>query len=222
MNPVQLFKQLDELLYEVMSWVIFYPVTLWRAVRRPVTMMDYAESELKDRADQQYTDVLGPPLFLLLSVLLAHGVELALIGDSPMIADRHGLAILIDSDTNLIILRLICFAIFPLTMAVAVLVAQRRKLDRDNLRRPFFAQCYATAPFALLFSLGATLSTTAWTWMPLLVMPMILATIIWYLVVQTRWLPRRLPAGWWRAFGIAFVAYVAALLALIAISPLFT
>ena len=124
MNPVQLFKQLDELLYEVMSWVIFYPVTLWRAVRRPVTMMDYAESELKDRADQQYTDVLGPPLFLLLSVLLAHGVELALIGDSPMIADRHGLAILIDSDTNLIILRLICFAIFPLTMAVAVLVAE--------------------------------------------------------------------------------------------------
>ena len=221
MNFLQFFKQLDELLYEVMSWVVFYPVTLWRTIVRPLTMMDYAEAELQDRPSQQYIDVLGPPLFLLLSVLLAHCVELAILGDSPVIADHHGLALLIDSDTNLVLLRLVCFAIFPLAMAVAIVVARRQKLDRDTLRRPFFAQCFATAPFALLFSLAGTFLQTPWAWVPVTVVTMTLLGLAWYLTVQTRWFARRLPARKRRAFVIALTAYLCGLGALNLVTPLF-
>ena len=70
MNFMQLITSLDELLYEVMSWLIFFPVTLWRALRRPVEMMVYADTELSDAEDQQYIDTLNPPM-LLPSLLLA-------------------------------------------------------------------------------------------------------------------------------------------------------
>ena len=42
-------KSFEVLLYEVMSWLVFYPRTMWRAVRHPLQMMERAEDELKLR-----------------------------------------------------------------------------------------------------------------------------------------------------------------------------
>lgn len=39
-------SSLDELLYEVISWLVFYPLTLWRTCTRPLGMMDYADAQL--------------------------------------------------------------------------------------------------------------------------------------------------------------------------------
>lgn len=218
---VQLFKQLDELLYEVMSWIVFYPVTLWRTIVRPRAMMHYAGTELADAPEQQYADVLSPPLFLLLSVLIAHGVELALVGDSPVVASRHRLAVLVDSDTNLILLRLLCFAIFPLAMAVTMVAAKKEKLDRDTLRRPFYAQCYPTSVYALALSLSATLLQVHWHWAPLVVVGVWLGAIIWYLTVETGWFVRRLRIGTLRAFGLALAGFAAGLAGMILVGTLF-
>jgi len=32
-------KSFEVFLYELMSWLVFYPRTLWRSVRRPLEMM---------------------------------------------------------------------------------------------------------------------------------------------------------------------------------------
>jgi hypothetical protein len=45
MDFFKLLQSLDELLYEIMSWLIFYPITLWRAVTRPRVTMDRIESD---------------------------------------------------------------------------------------------------------------------------------------------------------------------------------
>lgn len=68
MDFLKLFESLDELLYEIMSWLVFYPITLWRAIAHPLRMMNYADAELGDSETEQYTDALSPPLFLLLSL----------------------------------------------------------------------------------------------------------------------------------------------------------
>lgn len=47
MNFVQWLNSLDELLYELMSWFVFFPVTLWKVLRHPLAMMRYAEDQLK-------------------------------------------------------------------------------------------------------------------------------------------------------------------------------
>jgi hypothetical protein len=51
MDFLKLIRSLDELLYEIMSWLIFYPVTLWRALTRPLKMMDYSDAEQGDAED---------------------------------------------------------------------------------------------------------------------------------------------------------------------------
>ena len=171
MNFLTILKSLDDLLYEVMSWLVFYRLTLWRALTQPLVMMRYADTELKDAPERQYTDVLSPPLFLLLTLLISHMVELAVIGDSPLIASRRGLAVLISDDTSLIALRMVAFATFPLTMAVRMVRAKRQKLERETLKLPFYSQCYAAGPLALMFSVGTTLgcrmraaSAAWWRW----------------------------------------------------------
>ena len=168
MHFFQFLKSLDALLFEVTSWLVFYPVTLWRTLRHPAAMMDYAASELKQPPEDQYDDSVSPPIMLLLTVVLAHGLEIALIGESKLIAETRGFAGLISDDTSLILLRLVAFAAFPLLTAVQTVRGLRKRLTRATLEPHFFAQCYATAPFALLTSLAATFSQVREDWSQLL------------------------------------------------------
>jgi len=46
---MKLLKSLEELLYELVSWLLFYPITMWRSVVSPLIMMRYADAELADR-----------------------------------------------------------------------------------------------------------------------------------------------------------------------------
>jgi len=91
MNFFNLLKSLDELLYEIMSWLIFYPVTLWRTLVRPLKMMDYSDLEQRDAEEKQYTDTLAPPLFLLLTLIIGHAIELSLVGQAEEIGSKVGL-----------------------------------------------------------------------------------------------------------------------------------
>lgn len=203
-------KSLDDLLYEVMSWLVFWPVTLWRAVRHPLRMMRYAGSELNDTPEHQYEDVLSPPLFLLLSLVIGHAIEVALVGDSPIVRSTAGLAGFISSDTDLLAMRLGMFAIFPLIAAVRALRSGRQPLTRDALRRPFYAQCYAATPMALALSIAGTLTRTVVFELHALAAVLALAGVVWFVRIETVWLRRVHKQGRGRALGNALRAYAEA------------
>jgi hypothetical protein len=207
MHFVTILKSLDDLLYEVMSWLIFYPITLWRSLTQPLVMMRYADSELKDTPERQYPDVLSPPLFLLLTLILSHLVELAVVGESPLIANKHGLAELITDDTSLIALRMVAMAVFPVTMSARMVHARRQKLERETLRKPFYSQCYAAGPLALMFSVGTTLGQCIPGGARLVGALLVLGAVVWFLVLEALWFRRLLRCGWWRALGNAGRAY---------------
>ena len=141
-----------------MSWLVFYPRTLWRSVRHPLQMMERAESELKLPAPEQFRDVVSPPIFLLLTVIAANGFEVAVVGNNPLIDNGIGLAGLITDNTSLILFRLIAFASLPIISAVFALAVMRRPVDRDTLQPLFYAQCFVTTPVVLLFSIAETLT----------------------------------------------------------------
>lgn len=221
MDFMKILKSLEEFLYEVMTWLVFYPRTMWLSLRHPLRMMDYADEELNDRAAQQYTDTLSPPLFLVVTIIISHGLELAIVGQSEMVADSHGLAGLIDTDTDLIIFRAICFSLFPLAMSLRLLRRSGVKLDRDTLRPPFYSQCYATAPFALITGIVSLMLRHADQRVQLGAAVLMLVVIAWYLALQTMWFAQHLKTTKLRAFPTALGAYVLALLVLAAVAPLF-
>ena len=89
MHFMQLLKSLDELLYEVMSWLVFFPLTLWRTLTQPITMMEYADSELHDPEEQQYEDALSPPLFLLLAILITQAISMSVDSGTVFVIRCH-------------------------------------------------------------------------------------------------------------------------------------
>ncbi|AHK00582.1 MULTISPECIES: hypothetical protein [Rhizobium/Agrobacterium group] len=199
MDFMKLLKSLEELLYELVSWLLFYPLTMWRSVVAPLSMMRYADSELADRLEDQYDDTLSPPLFLLITLLFSQGLSASL----PTIYDPTLAARELGSGSNLLIARGVIFGIYPLCMAVTLLRWKRVRITRNSLRPPFFSQCYVAAPFTFVLVLGFDFAS-----MPLehgltFGLAIIALATIWYAQAQIRWLMQDLGLGIAKA-GLAF------------------
>jgi hypothetical protein len=221
MNFMQWLSSLDELLYEVMSWIVFFPVTLWRTIRRPIAMMDYADRQLQLPEDAQYAETMSPPLFLALSLLIAHIAELSLGRANAIVTSRKGLAAFIDDDTSLLLMRLILFSIFPLIMAVLLVRRRGIPLDRTTLKLPFYAQCYPAAAFALAIGTGTVMLQFEPVYLRGAGTILTVGAIIFYLIVQTRWFARQTGSGMGRALVTASLGLLGGFAALVAAGVLF-
>lgn len=207
MDFMRLLKSLEELLYELASWLLFYPLTMWRTLRRPTAMMRYADVELADTQAEQYTDTLSPPLFLLITLLLAHGIELSLRDAAPWV-----LPAILASDSNLLIFRGVAFSIFPLLMSLKMLRHRGIRLDRHTLKPPFYSQCYVAAPFAFSFSLLGSLSRMHNPTVVASGMVIFAISLIWYVVIETRWFASHLKLSTGRAAFMVIVTVCQAIL----------
>ena len=202
MDFIKVIRSLEELLYEVMTWLVFYPRTMWRIVAHPAATTRYSEDEQADAPAEQYTDTLSPPLLLMLTILIAHGFELGMGAKMPETKTAVAKA-LFGSEQNLLMLRALVFSIFPLVAATTLLGRRQLVLDRTTLRAPFFSQCYLTAPFALVISVAGVLVRMAPGAAKLAGAALALAGIVWYLGVETGWFRRQLDVGNASAFLVA-------------------
>jgi hypothetical protein len=194
MDFLKLLRSLEEFLYELCTWFLFFPRTLYRVVMHPRRMAQYVNTELTQKLERQFDDAISPPMFLMLAVLVAHGVELLMhqtvAGTSELSRTVMG------NEESLLLYRSITFAIWPLIATVHLLRRKRVPMTRESLRRPFFMQCYLTAPFAVALStsmvfvrLPGELSTT-------LGIATGVVSAGWYLVVQASWLKVALQRSW--------------------------
>jgi len=181
MDFMKLLKSIEELLYELITWFVFYPLTLWRIVRHPITMLSYAQNELTEKDADQFDDAVSPPILLILTLFMLHLLESAVNN-----AWAGALPTIFQDDRNLLIFRALLFSLFPLLYATASLRARKARMTRKTLKPAFYSQSYATVPFVLsltiamrLIPLNALLGAVGWT---------ILAVAMgWYLSVQTVW-----------------------------------
>ncbi|MGH7027976.1 hypothetical protein [Brevundimonas sp.] len=209
MNVLTILRSVEELLYEVISWLLFYPRTLWMTVTRPLRTMRYSDSEQRDRPEQQYLETLSPPLFLVLSILLAHGAELAFgldVGKGTSAIGR----LVTGNEQALLAFRALLFSLYAVIFAWLALRLTGKRVDRESLRAPFFAQCYLAGAVAILISLGSiglransdlAVGTGALV---------IAAATVWYVAVETVWLRRECGRGRVAAVAIALAAYAGA------------
>lgn len=206
MDFMKLLKSLEELLYELVTWLLFYPLTMWRSVVRPLSMMRYADTELADRLEDQYDDTLSPPLFLLITLLLSQGVSSAF----PSAYDTAAAAKELGSGSNLLIARGVVFGIFPLCMSVTALRQRSARITRNSLRPPFFSQCYVAAPFAFVVGLGFDFMFMPHAQGMMIGAMTLTIAIAWYAQTQIRWFIRDMHMGAVRATGAFILAFVTA------------
>ncbi|WP_439472733.1 hypothetical protein [Brevundimonas sp.] len=193
-----ILRSVEELLYEVMSWLLFYPRTLFMTLTRPLKTMRYSDAEQRDKPDKQYLETLSPPMFLVLSILLAHGLEMALGYGVEQYRDGLG-RLVTSSDENLLIFRALMFSLHPLVFAWAWLKLSGRKIDRDTLRPPFFAQCYLSGATSILVSLGSMAVRDSAEWTTVLGALVVVISTVWYIAIQRRWLMSVPGMTGWRA-----------------------
>jgi len=216
-----IMRSLDELLYELMTWLLFYPVTLWRAVRHPLQTMDYARSELGKDHGEQFRETLRPPIFLLVTLCLAHVVEVAAVGDSNLVSSQVGLADLINDDTTLIVFRIIAVALFPVAMATIETALLRKPVDRSTLQQPFYAQCFLAGPFALALSFASIGIRISNGWIETDGVLLVLAATIFYVWTEARWLQRSTGCQWPSAIAGSVGGFAICMLILAALARLF-
>jgi hypothetical protein len=146
---IAIIRSLEELLYEVMSWLIFYPLTLWRTMCNPAAVTAYSDNEQRDQPDERYADTLSPPLLLMITMVLTYVLSHWIGSAEPQATSEAGKAVT-ESATNLLLLRALIFAIIPLVIAAIAMLGGGIPIDRKTLRKPFYSQCFLVTPFALL------------------------------------------------------------------------
>lgn len=211
-----ILRSVEELLYEVMSWLLFYPRTLWMTLTRPLHTMRYSDQQQRDKPEKQYLDTLSPPLFLVLSILLAHAVELGV----GVTVERGGSALaqaVSQNEQTLLAFRALMFSLPALVLAAMALALDGKRMDRETLREPFFAQCYSAGAAAIFVSLGgigirypndvATLGGVV----------LIGLATVWYVWLQWVWVRRRAGRGAFATTILTLSAYAGAMAAVAAI-----
>ncbi|MET0936039.1 MAG: hypothetical protein ABWX83_08615 [Luteibacter sp.] len=199
---MRILQSLEEFLYEAMSWVVFYPRAIIRTIRHPVAVAVYTREQLSQPRELQFSELISPPLLLILTVLIAHLIELA----TP-----HGMATthsamgkeLFSSEQGIIATRSLAYCIFALLGSFTWLRHERKPANRDTLREPFYIHCYLLAPFALGLAIATTVAVNAPGNWGLLTAPMYLVSCLWYVVAQTAIYARMLKVSKWRAFWLA-------------------
>lgn len=207
MDFMRILRSLEEFLYEVMTWLVFYPRTFLWTVMRPVEVLEYSRAELRKPEDEQYQATISAPLFLMLSLVISHGVELALRLHPFDHVGRAGQA-LVGSDQNLIILRSMMFAVFPLMFAMKQVQDAKQPLTRKTLRGPFYGECYPASVFCLVFGIGGSLNL-AWPDRHAIGVTIMAVAVVWYVLTQIVWF-KRFNDTWRRAVGGAILSFLTA------------
>lgn len=214
MDFMKLLKSLEELLYEVMVMLVFYPKTLWLTFRYPQRMMDYADTELGDVQTEQYNDTLSPPLFLMICLAISQGIEVVSKGD----AGTATLPAFLQSTENLLAFRVFVFSLFPLAMALRLLAGMNAPLDRETLRAPFYSQCFVTAPFAMLLGVSLSMRNFDVEYIDEAASLLLALSLGWYIRQQAHWFKAKLKTGPARSWAIAVSTFLSATLLLLLVS----
>lgn len=219
MDFIKIIRSLEELLYEVMGWLIFYPRTLWRILTNPARATAYSDSEQGDIPEDRYSDTLSPPLLLMITIVLTHAVATSVGVAAPQTSNEMG-QMLVGTTRNLLLLRALIFAIIPLTIACLSLWRRGIAIDRLTLREPFYSQCFLLTPFALIAEIGlvllSVLEGSGWG------AAVGVGAIGWFLWAQMLWVAREHGASRGRAWGMAtgfvFVALLLSLVSFVAVA----
>lgn len=218
MDFLKILRSFEEFVFEAMSWLIFYPLTMWRILRRPLATMDYSDREQTDTDDKRYDDALSPPLVLLATIVLWNfiGIE-AHVPDLE--ATSSAVKALTASEQNLVLFRSLVFSLIPLISAASLVHRQGKRLSRETLRAPFYAQCYLAAPCATFVSLGGIILQRADIPNALGLTAMI-GGAVWFVIIQTIWFRHKLATSYLKAAAIALWAIARALAILILVLAL--
>ncbi len=197
MDLIRLLRSLEEFLYELIGWFVFYPRTFVRIVFRPGATARYTREELTKDTDLQFQDTISPVLMLILSVAIAHVIELAVNLPIPTTASPVR-QFLFGSEQGILLTRSAVFCVYALGASLGTLRRERLPVTRVSLREPFSVQAFLVSPFVVLLSIGGSVARTNTGSMQIAGIVFCGAAIAWYVFARTAAYRALYGGGWLR------------------------
>lgn len=207
MDLMRILRSLEEFLYELVGWLVFYPRTFLRIIRHPDAIARYTQLELEQPPERQFTETISPVLMLILSVVLAHALEM--ISRAPPLETTTPVAqLLFGSEQALLLTRCVVFCGYALVAALSILQQQRKAITRETLRAPFSIQAFLVSPFVVMLSTGILIVRMEHAWAALAGGVVIVSGNVWYLWARTSAYRALVDIGWWGALARVSLAFV--------------
>ncbi|WP_431637887.1 hypothetical protein ACQVBX_08435 [Dyella sp. KULCS107] len=216
MDLMRILRALEEFLYELVGWLVFYPRTFWRILRDPPASARYVLRELAAPPEKQFAASVSPVLMLILSVVLAHGIEMLSRQSLPDMANPVGHR-LFESEQGMLITRCVVFSGYALIAALVTLRRQKQAVTRDTLRGPFAVQAFLISPLVVMLSLGMLLIDLEDDY----ALPggaLIIFSIVWYVWARIRTYGALTETGWPRATVIVIGTFLGTTALVVAIT----
>lgn len=221
MDFMKILRSLEEFLYELLSWFLFYPRTMLRIIRNPAGVSKYIQLQMQQPAGEQFLAMVSPVLTLILSILITHGIEMtAHVVTFDQLAMEPVVAKMFSSYQGLLLARGAAYGLYSLVAAVWVMSQLRIRIDRNTLREPFFIQAYLVSPFTMGLSIASVLVRRHEFGLQAAGVALAALITVWYLWAQTTTYCKLLRVSAPRALAYAVSSFVAVTLFLLGIGLL--
>jgi hypothetical protein len=178
----------EQVIYDFLMWVIFFPYTLIRVLLKPIAMTNEVTKELQRPSGEDRFNGLSPPLFLFLCVVgawaLSHPPTLVLAAS----AEKTLAGQVLSSPENLILFRVIIGCAYPLTGALIYEWLTPGGISHASFRQPLYQQAYVCGPYTLISGVASSyMSLSKIIWVQGLSFGIVSLITIWFVVTQMRY-----------------------------------
>lgn len=178
MNLVEIVRSIEGLIFEVATWFVMVPKTLYKVVTSPNWIPAYVARELSKPREERFDEYTSPIILWLLLTVFPYLWGAKLVGTS--------LTGGFEQETLIIALFL---SAGPIGFATGLVAAKKQELSKSSLEEAFYIQCYCFTPTyilmfpAVILTLGNLLQSTSSS-RPLIFWTSLSVGLLWLLISE--------------------------------------
>jgi len=211
MAQFKIQQALEDLICEVMAWIMLLPKTLMRVIFAPIKAIKYVNSEWEKKPEERFDEFLSPIFFWIIVAVL----PLTYVFLTEEDFQQSGiLAIFLESK---ILLGAFIASLLLLFYLMWTELINNRPIRKSALKRMFYIQCYITSPAVLIITLIFRFTNTIQAFQEYL-----LASIAFVIFYEMFVMKIELEVGWrtalWRAVQPLLVTAVIVVIIIFALN----
>ena len=155
MNLSDILKTTEDLLYQIILWMLLIPKTLYKVIRQPAWVSEYVENELIKPVDDRFDAFMSPLLFFVLVAVLPNLIANTFWPETPYtdfmthrgIVEHSGS---LNSQHRFLVYGCM-WAFLPLSYSLVHQISMGKQITKSCFRPTFYAHCMKVAPASIPF-----------------------------------------------------------------------
>ena len=188
MSQFKILQALEDVIFEIMAWIMLLPKTLFQVIFAPTRAIKYVNEEWEKKLEDRFDEFLSPIFFWILVAVLP--LTYALLSGKEIQQD----GILAVFSENKIFLGAIIASLLLFVYIAWIEVNNNRPLRKSALKRMTYIQCYITSPAVLIITLVFRFTSTVQS-----LQRYLLLSVIFVVFYETFVMKYELEESWGRA-----------------------